>query len=77
MNNMPYILQNIINFIKQNNRYFVTDKISIQFEEDANKIDALKEYFGDTTAKDVGRRAFDYLYVVYLDYIRDQYKNVN
>lgn len=77
MNNMSYILQCIINFIKQNNSYFVTDKISIQFEEDANKIEALKEYFGDTTAKEVGRRAFDYLYVMYLDYIRDQYKNVN
>ncbi|QPJ85303.1 hypothetical protein HH195_04985 [Sarcina sp. JB2] len=77
MTNMPYILQCVIKFIKQNNNYFVTDKISIQFEKDAKKIEALKEYFGDATAKEVGSRAFDYLYVKYLDYISNEYKNVN
>ncbi len=75
--NIPYMIQCAINFIKQNNSYFIADKISIQFEEDAEKIEALKEYFGDTTAKEVGRRAFDYLYVRYLDYIANEYKNVN
>lgn len=75
--NMPDILQCVINFIKKNNSYFIADKISIQFEEDAYKIEALKEYFGDATAKEVGRRAFDYLYVKYLDYISSEYKNVN
>ncbi|MDO4402164.1 MAG: hypothetical protein Q4C19_04525 [Clostridiaceae bacterium] len=59
------------------NRLKADNKLEILIHQKTDYKNHLKEYFGDATAKEVGSRAFDYLYVKYLDYISNEYKNVN
>lgn len=56
----------VIKFIKYNKVHFKSKTITIQYEMDLDKVDALKEYYDEKTAKAIGIMAFDKLYIEFL-----------
>lgn len=67
LNNVDLILSYIIQVIKNNKEYFISKKISLQHEEDVNKVDELKQYYDLKTGKEVGEKSFKLLYNKYLE----------
>lgn len=68
-----YIEENVLNILVNgnmvSNEVFNNEKvISIQFKVSARKVEKLKEYYNDKSAKDVGIRAFNKLYEDTLGY---------
>lgn len=61
------LFEQVINFIKQNKSYFASKNVIIQYEVPIDKVEELKEYCGEDTAKAVGKRAFNKLYQDYKD----------
>lgn len=59
------LFKEIINFIKCNKIYFQSKTITIQYEMPIGKVEELKEYYGEDTAKGIGIRAFNKLYEDY------------
>ncbi|NFN18962.1 hypothetical protein FDB65_11780 [Clostridium botulinum] len=60
------LFKKIIDFIKDNKVHFQSKIITIQYEMQIGKVDELKDYFGEDTAKGVGIRAFNKLYEDYI-----------
>ncbi len=56
----------LIKFIKENKKYFKSKTMTIQYEMDIDKIEDLKEYYNENTAKAIGITAFNKLYEYYL-----------
>lgn len=54
-------------FIKKNKEYFKSKTMIIQYEMDIDKIEYLKEYYDENTAKAIGIIAFNKLYEGYLN----------
>lgn len=52
-------------FIKENKRYFKSKTMIIQYDMDIDKIEDLKEYYNENTAKAIGIIAFNKLYEDY------------
>ncbi len=69
-NNVDLILNYVIQAIKNNKKYFISKKISLQYEEDIDKVERLKEYYDLKTGKDVGAKGFELLYNKYLEEIK-------
>lgn len=60
------LFKKIIDFIKDNKVHFQSKTITIQYEMPIGKVEELKDYFGEDTAKGVGIRAFNKLYEDYI-----------
>ncbi|MBN1058127.1 ATP-binding protein [Clostridium botulinum] len=60
------LFKKIIDFIKDNKVHFKSKTITIQYEMQIGKVEELKDYFGEDTAKGVGIRAFNKLYEDYI-----------
>ncbi|MBK1813206.1 ATP-binding protein [Clostridium sp. YIM B02505] len=56
----------VIKFIKDNKMYFQSSTIIIQYDMPIGKVEELKEYYDEDTAKAIGIRGFDRLYEEYL-----------
>ncbi|GFZ30026.1 hypothetical protein CSC2_05520 [Clostridium zeae] len=56
----------VIKFIKENKMYFLSSTIIIQYEMPIGKVEELKEYYDESTAKAIGIKGFDKLYEEYL-----------
>lgn len=69
-NNVDLILNYIIQAIKNNKKYFISKKISLQHEEDMDKVEKVKEYYELKTGREVGKRGFELLYNKYLEEIK-------
>lgn len=67
LDNVDLILSYIIQVIKNNKEYFVSKKMSLQHEEDIDKVEELKEYYDLKTGKEVGEKSFKLLYNKYLE----------
>lgn len=59
------LFKKIIDFIKDNKVHFQKKTITIQYEMPIAKVEELKDYFGEDTAKGVGIKAFNKLYEDY------------
>lgn len=59
------LFKKIIEFIKENKVHFKSETITIQYEMPISKVEELKDYFGEDTAKGVGIKAFNKLYENY------------
>lgn len=57
-----HLFTEVINFIKENRIHFQSKTITIQFEEPIEKVEELKEYYGENTAKAIGIKGFNKLY---------------
>lgn len=55
----------LIKFIKDNKDSFKSNTITIQYEMDVLKVEELKEYYGENTAKAIGIKSFNKLYEEY------------
>lgn len=51
----------VVEFIKENKKYFRSNDITIQFKAPIEDVEKLKEYYGKNTAKAIGTIAFDRL----------------
>lgn len=60
------ITKKIIDFIKNNKVHFQSKTITIQYEMTIEKVEDLKNYYGEDTAKGVGIKAFNKLYEDYI-----------
>ncbi|WP_066875283.1 ATP-binding protein [Clostridium mediterraneense] len=56
------IKNQMIKFIKENQKYFIAKERIIQFEEPSDDVEAMKEYYEVNTAKALGKKAFNRLY---------------
>jgi hypothetical protein len=56
----------VIKFIKDNKMYFQSSTIIIQYDMPIGKVEELKEYYDEDTAKAIGIKGFDKLYEEYL-----------
>lgn len=56
----------VINFIKENKVYFQSKTITIQYEMSIEKVEDLKAYYDEDTAKAIGIKAFNRLYENFL-----------
>lgn len=59
------LFKKIIDFIKDNKVHFQSKTITIQYEMPIEKVEELKDYYGEDTAKGVGIEAFNKLYEDY------------
>ena len=59
------LFKQIIDFIKENRVHFQSRTITIQYEVPIVKVEELKDYYGENTAKGVGIIAFNKLYEKY------------
>jgi hypothetical protein len=57
----------VIKFIKENKVYFLNSTIIIQYSMPISKVEELKEYYEEDTAKAIGIKGFDKLYEDYLN----------
>lgn len=60
------VFAEVINFVKNNRVYFQSKTITIQYEMPIEKVDQLKEYYDEITAKAVGIKSFNKLYENFL-----------
>lgn len=64
-NEKDELFKKIIDFIKENKIYFQSKTITIQYQMDIGKVEELKNYYGEDTAKGIGIKAFNKLYENY------------
>ncbi|WP_330637716.1 ATP-binding protein [Romboutsia hominis] len=57
--------EQLIEFIKDNKESFKNRTITIQYEVSIDKVEELKEYYNEISAKAIGKKAFDKLYEIY------------
>lgn len=60
------LFERVIEFIKENRMYFKGESVIIQFEESIEKVEELKDYYTEVTAKAIGKIAFNKLYENYI-----------
>ncbi|OPJ54647.1 ATP-binding protein [Clostridium chromiireducens] len=60
--NKEELFTEVIKFIKENKVYFESKTIIIQYEMPITKVEELKEYYYENTAKAIGIKAFNKLY---------------
>lgn len=65
-NEKDELTKKIIDFIKNNKVHFQSKTITIQYEMSIEKVEDLKNYYGEDTAKGVGIKAFNKLYQDYI-----------
>ncbi|KEH94917.1 ATP-binding protein [Clostridium botulinum] len=70
--NKEDIFNEVIDFVKKNKISFESNVITIQYEEPITKVEELKQYYNENTAKGIGIKAFNKLYENYINN-RDQY----
>ncbi|WP_286317134.1 hypothetical protein [Romboutsia ilealis] len=63
--NKAVFYDELIKFIKDNKDSFKSNTITIQYEMDVSKVEELKEYYGENTAKAIGMKSFNKLYEEY------------
>ncbi|GAA0084821.1 hypothetical protein UT300007_12600 [Clostridium sp. CTA-7] len=63
------LITELIKFIKEHKGYFQSKIITIQYEIEIDKVEALKEYYDEDTAKSIGIIAFTKLYEDYVNTI--------
>ncbi|KGK86557.1 ATP-binding protein [Clostridium sp. HMP27] len=56
------VLNRMYNLVDKYRAPFIKQEVSIQYEKPSDQVQVLKEYFDVTTAKDVGKRSFEYTY---------------
>jgi hypothetical protein len=64
--NKEELFQEVIRFIKKHKVYFESKTITIQYEMPIEKVEELKEYYDENTAKVIGIKAFNQLYEDFL-----------
>ncbi len=60
------LFEQVMDFVKENEQYFRSKTVIIQFEADIGQVDELKEYYDEDTAKAIGIKAFENLYQNYI-----------
>ncbi|GKU25141.1 ATP-binding protein [Clostridium folliculivorans] len=60
------LFSEVIKFIKDNKMYFLSSTIIIQYDMPIGKVEDLKEYYDESTAKAIGIKGFDKLYEEYV-----------
>lgn len=71
MEDKEELFTEVIRFIKKNKVHFENKTIKIEYEAPIEKVEELKEYYDELTAKAIGIKAFDKLYEDFL------YSNMN
>lgn len=60
--NKEILFDEVIAFIKKNRKYFKSNTVTIQYEMSLDKVENLKEYYDESSAKGVGILAFNKMY---------------
>lgn len=61
-----YVFSEMITFIKEKKQYFQSKTVTIQYEMEIDKVEALKLYYDENTAKGIGIKSFNNMYEDYL-----------
>ncbi|MCD3245036.1 hypothetical protein G8S21_03610 [Clostridium botulinum C] len=67
MKNKEDIFNEVIDFVKKNKINFRSNVITIQYEASISKVEELKQYYNENTAKAIGIKGFNKLYEHYIN----------